>query len=103
MIMIRNRNEALSARSLLILFIGLVLIGMVRRSCNATSEALKDSLLQRFGMPPCPAIPARELAQLACLAHQWLRDFVSITVSGLLSRSRFLLKHARNGPQGDAA
>lgn len=90
-------------RSLLILFIGLVLIGMVRRSCNATSEALKDSLLQRFSTPPCPTIPARDLTQLAGLAHQWLRDVASITVSGLLSRSRFVLKHARTGPQGDAA
>lgn len=102
--MIRNNmSEMVPGRSLLILFIGVVLIGIVRRSCNATNEALEDSLLRRFGTPLCPTIPARDLTQLAGLAHRWLRDVASITGSSLLSRSRFVLTHARTGPQGDAA
>lgn len=98
--MIRNINsksEMVPGRSLLILFIGVVMIGIVRRSCNATHEALEDSLLRHFGPPLCPTIPARDLNQLAGLAHRWLRDVASII------GSRFVLKHARTGPQGDAA
>lgn len=101
--MIRNKNEMVPGRTLLVLLIGVVLIGIVRRSCNATNEALEDSLLRRFGTPLCPTIPARDLTQLAGLVHQWLRGVASITVSGLLSRSGFGLKHARTVPQGDAA
>lgn len=101
--MIRNKNEIVSGRSLLVLLIGVVLIGIVRRSCNATNEALDDSLLRRFGTLLCPTIPARDLTQLAGLAHQWLRGVASINVSGLLSRSGFGLKHSRTGPRGDAA
>jgi len=101
--MIRNKNGMVPGRLLLILFIGVVLIGIVRRSCNATNEALEDALLRRFGTLLCPAIPARDLTQLAGLAHQWLRDVASSTGPRLLSRSRFVLKHVRTGPQGDAA
>ena len=62
-----------------------------------------EHLLRRFGSPLCPTIPARDLTQLAGLAHQWLRDVASSTGSRLLSRSRFVLKHVRTGPRGDAA
>lgn len=101
--MIRNKNGMVPSRSLLILFIGVVLVGIVRRSYNVTNEALEDWLLRRFGTPLCPTIPARDLTQLAGLAHQWLRDIASSTGSCLLSRSRFVLKHIRTGPHGDAA
>ena len=100
--MIRIKNEAVSIRSLLILLIGLVLIGAALRSRNTAGGALSESILQRFGTPLRPTILVRELTQLADFAHQWLRDFASIAVSRLLSRSHVVLKDARTVSQGDA-
>ncbi|WP_431107047.1 hypothetical protein [Variovorax paradoxus] len=100
--MIRNKNEMVSAQALLILLIGLVLIGAARRSCNTAGGALSESISQRFGTLLYPTIPAQELTQLASPIHQWLRDFASITVCGLRSRSCFLRKRVRAISRGAA-
>ena len=100
--MIRNKNEALTAPPRFILLIDPVRIGAVRRTCNTAGEALPESISQRFGTLLYPTIPAQELTQLASPIHQWLRDFASITVCDLRSRSRFTCKRARATSRGAA-
>ena len=90
--MILNKNEAVSARSLLILFVGLVLIGAVLRSRNAAVGALPEWILQRVGTPPHPMILVRELTQLASIAHRGCRDFASVAASGFLARAHAVWK-----------
>lgn len=100
--MIRNTNEAVPSPSRLILLIGLLLIGAALRSRHTAGIALAEWLPQRFGAPLLPPVLAGELAQLAGLAHPWLRDVAGVAVSGRLSRSRAVSKDARTACQGDA-
>jgi hypothetical protein len=100
--MILNKNEMVSAQPLLILLIGLVLTGAVRRSWDTAGGALPESIKQCFGTLLCPTIPTRELAQLTGTAHPWLHDFASITVGGLRLRSRFARMRARAISRGAA-
>lgn len=69
--MIRNKNAPVSTPPLLILLIGPLLMGAIRRTCTTASDALSESISLRFGTLRRPTIPARELAQLAGPAHQW--------------------------------
>jgi hypothetical protein len=100
--MIRNKNEVVSTRPLLVLLIDPLLMGALRRTCTSAGEALSESISLRFGTLRCPTISAQELAQLAGPTHSWLRALATITVCGLRSRSRFPCKRA-NTTSGGAA
>lgn len=102
--MIRNKNELVSAQPLLVLCIGLLLTGPVRRTCDTAGEALPESISLRFGALRCPTISAQEVAQLARPSAPWFRDLASITACGLRSRScsRFACERARATSRGAA-
>ena len=100
--MIRNKNAAVSTPPLLILLIGPLLMGAIRRTCTTASDALSESISLRFGTLRCPTISAQELAQLPGPTHPWLRDFASITVCGLRLRLRFAWMRARAISRGAA-
>jgi hypothetical protein len=100
--MIRNKNAAVSAPPLLILPIGPLLMGAIRRTCATAGDAFSGSIPVRFGTLRRATISAQELAQLPGPAHPWLRDFASMTVCGLRLGPGFACMRVRAISRGAA-
>lgn len=100
--MIRNTSGAESAKSLLIVLIGILVIGAELRSHNTAAGALSDFIRERSGALLRPTIFGQELTQPVAFACQWLRDVTRAAVLRFFTRSVVVLGDASMVPQADA-